>query len=195
MKRMRAAATVAIRINAVIIVSICCSVGSSSAWAMIDCMSAPGEPKVGARYFWRTIDDRKCWFLKTGDMPPKSQLRWPAKAKDRNEARPTPGESPAAERREALAVAPAPVEPPPVEPSPVEPPAASAPPAETADAPRPRATSQLRFRTARVKPVTAPALNLGHGLDLMSGSSLTAKTPPSLAPADPFHARFTGRGD
>lgn len=44
-----------------------------------------------------------------------------------------------------------------------------------------------------MKPVAAPALNFGHGLDLMSGASLTAKTPPSLAPADPFHARFTGR--
>jgi hypothetical protein len=46
-----------------------------------------------------------------------------------------------------------------------------------------------------VKPVAAPSLNLGHGLDLLNGASLTANTPPSLAPADPFHARFTGRGD
>ena len=193
MKRMRAAATVAIRINAVIVVSIGCSLGSSlgssPAWAMIDCMAAPGEPKVGARYFWREIDGRKCWFLKTGDIPPKSQLRWPTK--DRTDARSTSAASPAAERRGPVAVAP--VEPPPVEPPSVEPSAVTAPPAETADAPRPRATSQLRFRTARVKPVAAPALNLGHGLDLMSGASLTAKTPPSLAPADPFHARFTGR--
>jgi hypothetical protein len=193
MKRTRAAAAVAIRINAVILVSICCSLGSSSAWAMIDCMSAPGEPKVGARYFWREIDGRKCWFLRTGDIPPKSQLRWPAK--DRNDARSTPAASPA-EKRGPVAVAPPPVTPPPIEPpSSVEPSAVTAPPAETADAPQPRATSQLRFRTARVKPVAVPALNLGHGLDLMSGSSLTAKTPPSLAPADPFHARFTGRRD
>jgi hypothetical protein len=191
MKRMRAAATVAIRINAVILVSICCSLGSSSAWAMIDCMAAPGEPKVGARYFWREIDGRKCWFLKNGDIPPKSQLRWPAK--DRNDARSTSAVSPAAERRGPVAVAPPSVEPPPAEPPSVEPSAVEAPPAETAHAAQPRGASQLRFRVARVKPVAAPALNLGHGLDLMSGSSLTAKTPPSLAPADPFHARFTGR--
>jgi len=202
MTRMRAAAAVANRINAAVLVLVCCSLGSSlgssPAWAMIDCMSAPGEPKVGARYFWRTIDGRKCWFLKTGDMPPKSQLRWPAK--DRNDARSTPAASPAAESRRPVAVAPPPVEPPPVEPPSVElpsvePSAVTAPPSDSADTPQPRAASQLRFRTARVKPVAAPALNLGHGLDLMNGTSLTANTPPSLAPADPFHARFTGRRD
>jgi hypothetical protein len=197
MKRMRAAATIAIRINAVFVVSICCSLGSSlgssSAWAMIDCMAAPGEAKVGARYFWREIDGRKCWFLKTGDIPPKSQLRWPTK--DRTDARSTSAVSPAAERRGPVAVPPPPVELPSVEPPSVEPSAIETPPADSADRSRSRTPSQLRFRTARVKPLAAPALNLGHGLDLMSGASLTAKTPPSLAPADPFHARFTGRGD
>jgi hypothetical protein len=195
MKRMRAAAAVAIRINAVILVSICCSLGSSlgssPAWAMIDCMSAPGEPKVGARYFWREIDGRKCWFLRTGDIPPKSQLRWPKKAEKvepeevepEKDARPEEPSAVATDRRderpESVAVTP--------------------PPAETPErlqpSSEPRPSSQLRFRTARVKPVAAPALNLGHGLDLLNGTSLTANTPPSLAPADPFHARFTGRRD
>jgi hypothetical protein len=185
MRRMSAAAANAIRINAIVIVLACCC-SSVPAWAVIDCMSAPGEPKAGARYFWREIDGRKCWFLKTGDIPPKSQLRWPAKG--RNEARPIPASTPV-EKRRSVAVEPQSFEPPPVEP-------AAVPPAgETASRPEPVAQSQLRFKTARVRPVTLQSLNLGHGLDLMSGTSLTANTPPSLAPADPFHARFTGRSD
>jgi hypothetical protein len=190
MKRMRAAAAVAIRINAVILVSICCSLGSSlgssPAWAMIDCMSAPGEPKVGARYFWREIDGRKCWFLRTGEIPPKSQLRWPKKAEKVEPEEDARSEEPSAVATDRRDERPEPV-------------AVTPPPAETTErlqpSSEPRPTSQLRFRTARVKPVAAPALNLGHGLDLLNGVSLTANTPPSLAPADPFHARFTGRRD
>lgn len=186
MTRTRAAAAVAIRIDAVILVLVCCCVGSTPARAMIDCMSAPGEPKVGARYFWREIDGRKCWFLRTGDIPPKSQLRWPAKTGP--DARNTEPPKASSERAEPLAA---------------ESVSTESPPAESGSRaePGPRAQpdfvsrSQLRFRTARVKPVATPQVNLGHGLDLMNGTSLTANTPPSLAPADPFHARFTGRSD
>lgn len=186
MTRTRAAAAVATRINAVILVLTCCCIGSAPAWAMIDCMSAPGEPKVGARYFWREIDGRKCWFLRTGEIPPKSQLRWPAKT--RPDARNTEPPKAFNERAEPLAV-----ESVSAEPSPAESGRRADP--DSPAQPELVSRSQLRFRTARVKPTPAPLINLGHGLDLMNGASLTANTPPSLAPADPFHARFTGRSD
>jgi hypothetical protein len=171
MKRMRAAATVANPVCAAILILVCCCLGGSSAWA-IDCLSAPGDPKTGW-YSWREIDGRKCWFLKAGAMPAKSQLHWPAKAGQ--DARSIAPVSPADERTEPVAEAP--------------------PPADTTNRSEPSPPTSLRFKTARVKPATAPSLHLGHGLDLMNGASLTANTPPSLAPADPFHARFTGRKD
>jgi hypothetical protein len=150
------------------VVTLCCLMGSAPALA-IDCMSAPGDPKSGW-YSWREIDGRKCWFLRTGTMPAKSQLRWAA--------------LPAAKVRSVEPVAAAAEDTAPV----AEPPATSAASGQAEGEP----ASQLRFRIARVRPAAAPRLQLGHGLDLMSGASLTVNTPPSLAPADPFHARFTG---
>lgn len=184
MKRMRAAATVTIRINAAMLVLVCCNVGGPSAWA-IDCQSAAGDPKTGW-YSWRLIDGRKCWFLKTGAMPAKSQLRWPDKAEEIAPEK-AAGAGPAVDTRPAAL--------PTAADESTEPLAATPLPSEAQDRPQPRPLSQLRFRTTRVKPAPAPLLHLGHGLDLMSGSSLTARTPPSLAPADPFHSRFTGGRD
>lgn len=62
---------------ALVPIVLCCLAGSS-AWAT-ECMNSAGDPKTGW-YAWREIDGRKCWFKKTGAMPPKSQLHWPAKA-------------------------------------------------------------------------------------------------------------------
>jgi hypothetical protein len=167
----------------VVIMFVCCTLGSSSAWA-IDCLSAPGDPRTGW-YSWREIDARKCWFRKTGAMPPKSLLHWPAKVGQ--EARSIEPASPSRERTEPETAAP--------------------PSADTTNRPEPNPTTKPptlpRFTTARVKPATGASLRLGNGLDLMNGASLSAvrtlggarQKPASRAPADPFTARFTGSSD
>ncbi len=168
MTRKNAAAAAVNRVSIVGIVLACCCFANSAAWA-IDCLGVAGDPKTGW-YSWREIDGRKCWFKKTGAMPAKSELQWPAKA--RQEARLTEPVQPPSRR---------------TEPAPVVPPEA-----EAATAPEPDASAPLRFKTARVKPATGSSLRPGVSLDLMDGTSLSAKPPANLAPADPFHARFIG---
>jgi hypothetical protein len=178
------------------VVYIC--LAGPSAWA-IDCMSAPGNPKDGW-YAWREIDGRKCWFKKTGDMPPKSQLHWPAKA----EREPPPRE---------------PVLPPPERttqaPEKITPPLASSPektlpvPAlRQDDAARPQSQSGTvsHVTVIPVRPSTAgPRVQNGQ-TELMNGASQlnreplggARQQPARLAPADPFEARFnafTGKRD
>jgi hypothetical protein len=164
----------------VIIPFVCCCFGSSSAWA-IDCLSAPGDPKSGW-YSWREIEGRRCWFQKTGAMPPKSQLHWPAKVGQ--EARSIEPASPSKERIEPVVVPP--------------------PQADTTNRPEPKPQTLPQFKTARVKPATGASLRLGNGqVDLLNGASLSTmqalggarQKPANLAPADPFSARFTGNGD
>jgi hypothetical protein len=162
-----------------IILLVCCCLASSSALA-IECLSAAGDPKSGW-YAWREIEGRRCWFVKTGAMPSKSQLHWPAKV--REEARsidPTPVQ----ERTESVSVA--------------------APQIETTSAAEPKAQMSPQFNTARVKPVTgSPRPLQGGQVDLLSGASLSTmhalggarQKPAHLAPADPFSARFTGSGN
>ncbi len=182
MKRTRAATAVANQVSAVIVMLACCCLGGTSASA-IDCLSAAGDPKTGW-YSWREIDGRKCWFLKTGAMPAKSELRWPAKV--RQEAR-AMEPLPPPERNTEPPVAVAAVASSPVA---VMPPPSNLNTSEESPPP-----SQLRFKTARVKPAAAPATRLGHGLDLLNGVSLWGNSPANLAPADPFHARFVGGKD
>ncbi len=164
----------------VIIPFVCCCLGSSSAWA-IDCLSAPGDAKTGW-YSWREIEGRRCWFKKTGAIPPKSQLRWTAEV----EQEPLSIEpvSPSKERTVPVAVSP--------------------PQADTTNRPESKSPTAPQFKTVRVKAATAASLRLGNDqVDLMNGASLSAmralggarQRPARLAPADPFHARFTGNRD
>jgi hypothetical protein len=181
---------------AVVVPIVFWSLAAPSAWA-IDCMSAPGSPKDGW-YAWREIDGRKCWFKKTGAMPPKSQLHWPAKAERETAAvEPSPAQRtiPAAARpQEATPVAARPQETTPVavRPQETEPPKAQSKPAPVA-----------HFTTLPVRPSSAPQ-RLGNGqIDLMSSATLSGaqplgnarQKPPGFAPADPFGARFSGKGD
>ena len=161
----------------IVVILLGCSycLGSSSAWA-IDCLGAPGDPKTGW-YSWREIDGRKCWFQKTGAMPPKSQFRWPAKVGQ--EAQPSEIGSLSKERTDPEVVA--------------------LPPADKTNRPEPKPPMLPQFKTVRVKPATGASLRLGNGLDLMNGASLSAMQPLGAArraaspePADPFDARFTG---
>ena len=162
---------------------VCCCLGSSAAWA-IDCMSSPGDPKTGY-YSWRQIDGRKCWFRKTGAMPAKSQLHWPAKV-EQEEVRPeepvsaSSSEPPAPVQEQTGSIAPPPR-------------------ADVTMRPQPRQSEPPRFKMVRVRPTTGATVRLGHGFDLLSGASLTGMQPlgarrePAIrAPADPFTARFTG---
>jgi hypothetical protein len=163
------------------LVSCClvCCLGSSSAWA-IDCLSAAGNPKTGW-YAWREIDGRKCWFRKTGAMPEKSELHWPAKVQE--ETRSGPPSSPSPERTVAVAV------PPPPE-------------ADSTDKPESKAAAPPQFfKTIRVRPATEAPIRLGNGqVDLMNGASVSAvpiigsarQKPADPAPGDPFAARFAG---
>jgi hypothetical protein len=191
---------------------VCWLAGSSSAWA-IECMSAAGNPKSGY-YAWREIDGRKCWFKKTGAMPPKSELHWPAKTQEQLHAT-IPAEA-SEETTMALAA-------PPREPaarSAGRSAAVAAPPPEddATDEAEPRRESpapQFAFKTIRVRPAAAAAVRLGDGqVDLMNGASVSAVPviPPSRLPviasprpkpaapasaaaasADPFEARFSGQ--
>jgi hypothetical protein len=166
--------------SVVIIILVCSCLGSSSAWA-IDCLNAPGDPKSGW-YSWRDIEGRRCWFKKTGAMPAKSQLNWPAKV--REEARSIEPASPSTERTLPVTV--------------------PLPPADTTPVPEPKPPALPQFKTARVKPATGASLRLGNGqVDLLNGASLSTmhplggarQKPANLAPADPFGARFTGNGN
>jgi hypothetical protein len=184
-----------------IIFSLCCWLGSSSAWA-IECMSAAGDPKSGY-YAWREIDGRKCWFKKTGAMPPKSELHWPAKSQEQARSRvrsetseeptvaaavpPRPSTTESAER-------PAPVAVPPMD-------------AESTDQPQSKTASPPPqfFKTIRVRPAREALVRLGNGqVDLMDSASVSAvqvlaparhkpATAAAAAPADPFTARFSGQ--
>jgi hypothetical protein len=160
-----------------ILMFVCCyCLASSSAWA-IDCLSDPGDPKTGW-YSWREIDGRKCWFQKSGAMPPKSQFRWPVKV--RQEARSAQTGSPSKERTEPEVVAPA----------------------DTTNSTESKPPTLPQFKIVRVRPATGVSLRLGNGLDLMNGASLSARQPldaarraASPAPADSFDARFAGSND
>lgn len=163
----------------VVILFVCAyCLSSSSAWA-IDCLDAPGDPKTGW-YSWREIDGRKCWFQKTGAMPPKSQFRWPAKVGQ--EAQPSEMGSLSKERTEPEVVA--------------------LPPADKTNRLESKPPTLPQFKTVRVRPATGASLRLGNGLDLMNSASLSAMQPlgssrraASPAPADPFDARFSGSSD
>jgi hypothetical protein len=164
-----------------IIAFVCCSLGSSSAWA-IDCMNAPGDPKDGW-YAWRQIDGRKCWFLKKGAMPAKSQLRWPAAA----EQEPRSQDAAPHEKAEPEAVH-----------GRTEPAAAAKQPAETPNGSEVKGPAPPRYKVVRVRPTTGTSPQLGNIL-LMNGANLStiqplgvARKPAGHAPADTFNARFIG---
>ena len=185
---------------------VCWLAGSSSAWA-IECMSAAGNPKSGY-YAWREIDGRKCWFKKTGAMPPKSELHWPAKTQEQHATIPAE-----ASEETTIALAAPPREP--VARSAARRTAVATPPPEddATDEAEPRRASpapQFAFKTIRVRPAVAAPVRLGDGqVDLMNGASVSAVPviPPSRLPviapprpkpaasasADPFEARFTGQ--
>jgi hypothetical protein len=63
-----------------IILLFCGSVASSSAQA-IECLSAPNRSESGW-WSWREIDGRKCWYIKNGAVPPKSEFEWPEREKE-----------------------------------------------------------------------------------------------------------------
>jgi hypothetical protein len=184
--------------SAVATILICCSLGSASAWA-IDCQSAPGDPKTGW-YSWREIDGRKCWFLKTGPMPPKSALRWPHKPVQ--ETRPQPPSPAARERTEPTtrqsgrpssskpvtepaasksgggddppkrSAEPAPSDET-AEAAPPPPARIAAPPAEPAARREAAAAAPLQFRVVRVRPAAVPSLRLNNGFDLIDNGRLS----------------------
>jgi hypothetical protein len=152
-------------------------------------LSAPGDPKSGW-YSWREIEGRRCWFKKTGAMPTKSQLYWPAKV--RPEARSIEPASPSQERTMPVAVPPPQAD------------TTNRPEPRPEPGPEPKPQTLPQFKAARVKPATGASLRLGNGqVDLLNGASLSTmhalggarQKPANLAPADPFGARFTGNGD
>jgi hypothetical protein len=177
-------------------IALSCLAGSS-AWA-IDCMSAPGNAKDGW-YAWREIDGRKCWFKKTGGMPPKSQLHWPEKADrepPREPASPPPERTTQAPERTTEPV--------------------SASPEKTLPVPALRQTDTVKpqsqpsaFSHVTVIPVrptlAAPRVQNGQTEVVKRESELSRESPGAptqqparLAPTDPFEARFnafTGKRD
>jgi len=174
-----------IRIATILIVL--CSFAGRMAWA-IECMDKPGDPKSGW-YAWREIDGRRCWFKKTGGMPAKSELHWPAKVeREPPQREPAPAQASPTPQittpQKTIAVVVRPRE----QTQPTTPP------------PNPAAVSHVT--TLQVKPVIAAPLRVGNGqIDLMSGASLSDAEPfgsrrqsaPQLSPNDPFGARFTGK--
>lgn len=152
-----------------ITILVCCCLDSSSAWA-IDCLSAPGDPKSGW-YSWREIEGRRCWFKKTGAMPTKSQLEWPAKLK-----------------QEVGSIEPALAVPPPRADT------TNRPEPEPQTLPqfqrvrvRPATGASLRLGNGQVNLLNGASLSTMHAL----GSA--RQKPANLAPADPFSARFYGQ--
>jgi hypothetical protein len=63
-----------------IILLFCGSVASSSAQA-VECLNAPNRSESGW-WSWREIDGRKCWYIKNGAVPPKSEFEWPEREKE-----------------------------------------------------------------------------------------------------------------
>jgi hypothetical protein len=159
--------------RSVALILLVCCVFSSSASA-IECQSTPGSPKTGW-WSWRDIEGRKCWFIKAGAMPPKSELHWPTN-----------------EKREVRSVETAP----PVEATEQAPVSASQ---GDIKHPAPKGTLLPQFNTTRVTPVTATPLGLTDGqVDLLSGAPLSSMQVFGVArrrPANPdaFNARFTGK--
>ncbi len=160
--------------SAIVIPFVCCWLSASSAWA-IDCLSAPSDPKTGW-YSWREIEGRRCWFKKTGAVPPKSLLHWATTVEQ--EPQLLEPVSPSDERTEPVAV-------PPPQSNRTNTPEADFPPVP-------------QFKTIGVTPSTAAPPSLGNDqVDLMSGASLSMmqalagarRRPARLAPADPFSAR------
>ena len=155
--------------NIIIIPFVYCCLSASSAWA-IDCLSAPGDPKTGW-YAWREIEGRRCWFIKTGAMPPKSQLHWVTTVEQ--EPRPLKPVFPSDEITEPVAV--------------------PLPQSDRKNRPEAESSPISQFKTVRVKPSAAAPPYLGNDqVDLMSGASLSAmrplasarRRPSRLAPAD-----------
>ena len=48
---------------------------TTAAPASIICQDSPGS-EPGANWWWRDIDNRRCWFKREGSIPPKSEFRW-----------------------------------------------------------------------------------------------------------------------
>jgi hypothetical protein len=150
---------------------LACCLASTAAWS-IECQDRPGLPSTGW-WAWREIESRKCWFIKTGAMPPKSELHW--RAREQGEVRPPEPAVPLAAGGETPTPSSPREEKPPIE------------------------TSVLgRFTTTRAKPVSGPAPRLlGGRVDLMDSTPLSSihvlegrRGKP--ASADSFDARFTG---
>jgi len=154
---------------------LCCCV-ASSAQAAIECLSSP-DPSASAWWSWREIDGRKCWYKKTGAVPPKSEFVWPEPAKDA---------PPAADAPQAAAAAPA-----------TEGTAA----AHVESTPPLIASTQPRIEMVPVKPVelTDPNFRLGDGrVGLLEGYNLAGargiggawEVPRHVGPFDTFDARY-----
>jgi hypothetical protein len=155
--------------TAVFTVLVC--LASSSAWA-IDCQKSPGPPSTGW-WAWREIEGRKCWFIKAGPMPPKSELHWPAKQQQEGggielTAPPEAPDQPSVSASQGGQKSPI------------------------------RSGILGRFTTSRAKPVSGPPPGLRNGhLDLMNSAPLSSiqvlddgRGKP--ATADSFDARFKG---
>ena len=56
---------------------------TTAAPASIICQDSPGN-EPGVNWWWRDIDNRRCWFKREGPIPPKSEFRW--KENQRREA-------------------------------------------------------------------------------------------------------------
>lgn len=162
---------------------LACCLGSSTASAVTDCMSAPGKDGY---YSYRTIDGRKCWFLKVGTtIPTKAELRWTTKR-----AEPT-------ERPTALGYSPDESIQPRLNEESVKRRAITPPVADTSPAVAPQTSepAPLRYRMTRVRPAGELPLQPQTSIELMNGSSLSSNVPPHLAPAAPFNERFSGGTD
>ena len=48
---------------------------TTAAPASIICQDSPGS-EPGVNWWWRDIDNRRCWFKREGPIPPKSEFRW-----------------------------------------------------------------------------------------------------------------------
>ena len=48
---------------------------TTAAPASIICQDLPGN-EPGVNWWWRDIENRRCWFKREGPIPPKSEFRW-----------------------------------------------------------------------------------------------------------------------
>ena len=48
---------------------------TTEAPASIIRQDSPGR-EPGVNWWWRDIDNRRCWFKREGPIPPKSEFRW-----------------------------------------------------------------------------------------------------------------------